>query len=174
MRNFNDGGIIKCSYCPYESNGRNRAPEELHIEPLDETIDVYSTALVIWSLFSGTRAWTKPYVTSAESTSSDQISFSNVDFLVHETMRRPIMPYNMPYALKDVIRWAITQDPRDRPNAKQFRRAVEDVFENIKKYTRNQHRMESGIARKKKLFKDHKYPQVPHNFPKCCLDGKKK
>ncbi len=50
--NENDKSIIKCIYCPYESDGRNRAPEELKTEPLSETIDIYSTAMTIWSLLS--------------------------------------------------------------------------------------------------------------------------
>lgn len=166
-------GIVKCKYCPYESDGRNRAPEEFVVEPLDEGIDVYSTAMVIWSLFSGTRPWTKPYLTSDSSSEEDRIDYDDIEYLLHDTARRPIMPYNMPYALKDVIRWALSHDPRDRPNAREFRRSIEDIYDNIKQYTRNQHKMAAGLARKRKLFKDHRYPEVPHNFPKCCLTASK-
>ena len=45
--------IIKCKYCGHNSNGNYRAPEELSRQPLEEKLDVWSIALVIWQLFVG-------------------------------------------------------------------------------------------------------------------------
>eukprot|EP01083_Nonionella_stella_P131251 398620_1 len=173
---FAANNTVKCTYCPYEAEGRNRAPEEFDCEPLDASVDVHSTALTIWSLFSGTRAWTKPMATNTGNAldSGESLAFADVTFVVHKTIRKPKMPYNIPYALQGVIRWAMTHDPRERPTATQFRRAIQDIVTNVNKYTRNRGNMVSGKARAAKLFKDHHYPKVPNNFPACCLNIKTK
>ena len=158
-------GTVKCTDCGYESDGRNRAPEELVIEPLTESIDVYSTAMVIWSLFTGTRQWTKPFEGEPDGVSSGEAEeYEHIRYILYGTVRRPPMPDNMPYALKDLIRSAIRNDPKNRVSAKEFRRGIQRILDNLAVYTRNHQNVTSAVAKKKKLFREHKHPKAPSEF----------
>ena len=149
-----DNIVEKCNFCPHSSSGNLRAPEEHEMMNLDETIDIYSAALIIWSLFSNERPF--------EYIDSDN---NNIQYLISMTNRRPPMTSNIPYALKDVIRSALSNNPKDRPNAKTFRKQIENIYKNLKKYTRNSQNLASHYVRQHKLFKDHHYPRIDKHFP---------
>ena len=74
------------------------------------------------------------------------------------------MPPNMPFRLKDLIRECITQDPKKRPTATQFRERLQEIYQNIGKYTRDQFDMAAGAAFDMKIFKDTNKPEIPPEF----------
>ena len=144
--------IEKCNFCPHAAHGHIRAPEELMMKNLDETIDIYSAAMVIYSLFSGNDAFAN-------------LSDSDLELVVHDTARRPNMPSNMPFALKEVVRSALSQNPRDRPKAKEFRRLIQSVYNNLDALTRSTQGLQSEFVRKEKIYADLKHLTVSKDFP---------
>ena len=143
--------VVQCRYCPHRSRGNYRAPEEHGKQALNEKIDVFSAALVIWAMFSGEH----PY---------PNIKYNDLPYLYHDTFRRPSMPSNMPFILKDLIRECITQDPNKRPTATQFREKIEDILKHIDRYTKNQKDITAKNAAIQQLFRDTNKPQIPQQF----------
>eukprot|EP01084_Bolivina_argentea_P280632 479952_1 len=148
------GGVERCNFCPHQANGVIRAPEEQIMRNLDETIDIYSAAFIIWNLFSIDRPF-----------QNIRLNNENIKYLIYDTVRRPSMPSNMPYALKDIIRAALSQNPNHRPNAKEFRKIIQYIYKHLDRYTRKKSHLEAGYAREHKMFHDAHYPRVSKDFP---------
>ena len=152
--NDSDSVVIRCPFCPHTAHGMVRAPEEHRARNLDETIDIYSGAMVIWSLFSGE----EPFM------DVDGVSGAAV-YLIHDTARRPKMPSNMPHAMKEIITAALSHDPKNRPSAKEMVDVIQTIQRNLSKFSRNKMNITSEMLRERRAFKDVHYPRVSEDFP---------
>lgn len=106
--------IHKCWYCGHRSRGHWRAPEEPKKRPLNEKLDIFSMGLTIWSLYSNDIPFR-------------DATFDDLTYLYYDLRRIPAMTPNIPPAIKDIIRSALTWDPRQRPSASK----IVTMFENI-------------------------------------------
>lgn len=142
-----------CWYCPHHSSGNYRAPEEQVSGPLNEKLDVFSAALVIWTLFSGTEPFPK-------------VKNSDLPYIYWDTWRRPTMPSNMPFAMKHIIRWALSQNPRDRPTAKRLRQDLENVLKYLDQFSRGRSMKSSISLLRERYFRDSNHPKIPKGLHK--------
>ena len=151
---FADNASVRCPFCPHSANGMGRAPEEHRTLNLDQSVDVYSAAMVIWSLFSAE----EPFA-----------GIDGVDgaalYVVHQTARRPKMPSNMPFAIKHVVAAALDQDPRRRPSAKEMAAAIRAVHRELERFSRNRANVSSDALRRDRVFRDDGRHRVSVEFP---------
>jgi len=107
-----------CKYCGAKSRGRWRAPEEYTRAPLDRALDIYSTGMMIWALWSNS-------ITPMEEKSKKQI------YKAVPKDYRPELPRVAPRELQDLISQMWQTNPDERPEAPAVVRAVERIVRNL-------------------------------------------
>jgi serine/threonine protein kinase len=88
------------------------SPEMLSGEPYTEATDVYSLAIVLWEILTG-------------STPFPQASRSDLKRLIVECGERPTIPTNVPAVFKQVLESGWQTDARRRPTAQHIVNSLE-------------------------------------------------
>jgi len=123
MNDFNRGkfmswdGEEKCKYCGAKSKGRWRAPEEYTRDALNEKLDIYSTAMIYYSLFSGDKVM-------------EDIPKDDVYERVPRGYR-PEFPDGMPPELQELVMYMWHPDPAKRPSANFISKRVELIADTL-------------------------------------------
>jgi serine/threonine protein kinase len=100
---------LQCLFQNSVAKGKWRALEEYARQQLDEKLDIYSLALVLWSL----RSRTKPYANIKKSTLYELVAKNQ--------LRPPIEKMkDYPAEMQHLIIQAWDQNPSNRPSAKQM------------------------------------------------------
>jgi len=60
---------------------------------------------------------------------------------------------------------ALSQNPKNRPQAKEFRRMIQRVHDNLGALTRDRQHLSSEFVLKEKLFADRRFPEISKEFP---------
>lgn len=109
-----------CTFATPIAKGKWRSPEEYQHAQLDEKLDVYSLALVLWSL----QAREKPY---------EELAREKVYRKVPQGVRPPIEKMKaFPDAMQALIVRAWSSDPAMRPSAKELAAGIETVLANYR------------------------------------------
>lgn len=103
-----------CHYCGSKSKGRWRAPEEYAKTPLNEKLDIYSTAMVFLSMFKGQKVMM--YLTRKRVYTKVMDGF------------RPSFPSCMPEPMQALLKDMWAQNPEDRLTATEVVERIQSMM----------------------------------------------